>query len=163
DRGKVLNPSDTSDLLKLLETTVYNDRINYYLPGITIAHKVGMDGGVMNDAGVVFQPGRPFVISMFTYTSSGSTGIQAIRDVARVEAARVGDHDVVAMTGGAACGHRHDPVVRRQHRAPVGLDKVDPGVEVREAAEGRLEPERRRAEALRDLGRGLGPDEPVPG
>jgi beta-lactamase class A len=82
-RGKLLNADNTQALLKLLQTTVYNDRINYYLGGTPVAHKVGMDGGVMNDAGIVLQPGSPFVISMYTYTSSGSAGIQAIRDVAR--------------------------------------------------------------------------------
>jgi beta-lactamase class A len=85
-RGQLLNSDDTQALMQLLETTVYNDRINYYLGGTTIAHKVGMNGGVMNDAGVVFLPGHPFVISMFTYTGDGSTGIQAIRDVARAAA-----------------------------------------------------------------------------
>jgi hypothetical protein len=40
----------------------------------------------MNDAGVVFLPGHPFVISMYTYTGDGTTGIQAIRDVARAAA-----------------------------------------------------------------------------
>jgi beta-lactamase class A len=82
-RGQLLNADDTQTLLQLLETTVYNDRINYYLRGITVAHKVGMDGGVMNDAGIVYQPGRPFLISMYTQTSDGTSGIQAIRDVAR--------------------------------------------------------------------------------
>jgi len=82
-RGQLLNAADTQTLITLLETTVYNDRINYYLTGIPVAHKVGMDGGVMNDAGIVYQPGRPFVMSMYTYTGDGSSGIQAIRDVAR--------------------------------------------------------------------------------
>ena len=82
-RGQLLNGADTQTLITLLETTVYNDRINYYLTGIPVAHKVGMDGGVMNDAGIVYQPGRPFVMSMYTYTGDGSSGIQAIRDVAR--------------------------------------------------------------------------------
>jgi beta-lactamase class A len=71
--------------MHLLETTAFNDRINYYLGGFTIAHKVGMDGGVMNDAGVVYA-GRPFVISMFTDTNNPDQGVQAIRDVARAAA-----------------------------------------------------------------------------
>jgi beta-lactamase class A len=79
----VLNAAYTQVLLNLLETTVFNDRINYYLGGTTVAHKVGMDGGVMNDAGIVYLQGRPFVISMFTDTDDPDVGVQAIRDVAR--------------------------------------------------------------------------------
>jgi beta-lactamase class A len=82
-RGKLLSGADTQALLQLLETTIYNDRINYYLDGTTVAHKVGMDGGVINDTGIVFLNGNPFVISMFTSTDDSSKGVQSIRDVAR--------------------------------------------------------------------------------
>lgn len=81
--GSVLSPTSTQLLLGLLESTVYNDRINYYLPGLTIAHKVGMDGGVMNDCGIVYAPGSPFVVCVFTDGSDPNTGIQAIRDISR--------------------------------------------------------------------------------
>ena len=82
-RGSLLSSGDTQALLHLLETTIYNDRINYYLGGTTVAHKVGMDGGVINDTGVVFLSGKPFVISMFTTTDDSGKGAQSIRDVAR--------------------------------------------------------------------------------
>jgi beta-lactamase class A len=82
-RGSLLNATDTQVLLGLLESTVFNDRINFYLSGTIVAHKVGMDGGVMNDSGIVFLPGRPFVISMFTDSDNPDQGVQAIRDVAR--------------------------------------------------------------------------------
>ncbi|HLQ60578.1 MAG TPA: serine hydrolase [Candidatus Acidoferrales bacterium] len=85
-RGRILNRANSDALLGLLETTVFNDRINWYLSGYTIAHKVGMDGGVINDSGIVFLGGRPFVISMFTYTDDPAKGTQAIRDVARAAA-----------------------------------------------------------------------------
>jgi beta-lactamase class A len=83
-QGKVLNPADTSTLLSLFETTVFNDRINYYLGGYTIAHKVGMDGSVMNDTGIVYGP-RPFVVSVFT-DADPATGVEAIRQVSRLAA-----------------------------------------------------------------------------
>lgn len=83
--GSLLDAAGTSTLMQLLETTAFNDRINYYLAGFTVAHKVGMDGGVINDAGVVYA-GRPFVISMFTDTDNPDQGVQAIRDVARAAA-----------------------------------------------------------------------------
>ena len=83
--GGLLDAAGTKALMQLLETTSFNDRINYYLSDLTIAHKVGMDGGVMNDTGVVYAA-RPFVISVFTDTDNPDQGIQAIRDVARAAA-----------------------------------------------------------------------------
>jgi beta-lactamase class A len=80
-KGKLLNADDTALLLLLLQNTAYNDRINYYLGGVTIAHKTGADGGVMNDVGVVYAPGGPFLVSIFSHTDGGT--VQPIRDVAR--------------------------------------------------------------------------------
>jgi hypothetical protein len=88
--GRALNPANTSALLGLLETTVFDDRINYFLPDIPIAHKVGMKGRAINDSGIVYLGGNPFVISMFTDTDDPDTGAQAIRDVARAAAAFYG-------------------------------------------------------------------------
>lgn len=83
--GRLLDGDHTKDLLSLLETTAFNDRINYYLGGLAIAHKVGMDGGVMNDTGVVFA-GRPFVVSVFTDSDNPDQGIEVIRLISRAAA-----------------------------------------------------------------------------
>jgi beta-lactamase class A len=82
-RGRLLSGGSTQLLMNLLETTIFNDRINWYLPNLTVAHKVGMDGSVMNDCGVVYQQGDPFVICVFTDTPDPTGGVQAIRDLAR--------------------------------------------------------------------------------
>ncbi len=83
-RGQLLNQSSTQRLLNLLETTVFNDWLPYYVGRATIAHKIGTDpdNGVANDCGVVFLPSDPFAICIFT-TAPGQSGIQVIRDVAR--------------------------------------------------------------------------------
>jgi beta-lactamase class A len=80
-KGKLLKPDDTALLILLLENTAYNDRLNYFLGGLTVAHKTGADGGVMNDVGIVYAPGGPFLISVFSQTDTGT--VQPIRDVAR--------------------------------------------------------------------------------
>ena len=86
-RGRLLSTASTQRLMGLLESTIFNDRINFYLGGLTIAHKVGMlDDGVRNDCGVVLLPARPFAVCMFTNTCDPYLGIQAIRDVARAAA-----------------------------------------------------------------------------
>lgn len=85
-RGQLLSGASTQKLLGLLESTAFNDRINYYLGGTTIAHKVGMDGSVINDCGVVYLPGNPFTVCVFTTTNDPNRGAQVIRDVARAAA-----------------------------------------------------------------------------
>jgi len=82
-RGGLLSVDSTNRLLQLLETTVFNDRINYYLSGVSIAHKIGIDGNVINDCGIVYSSTGAFTICVFTRTADQPTGIQAIRDIAR--------------------------------------------------------------------------------
>ncbi|MFZ0217036.1 MAG: serine hydrolase [Candidatus Dormiibacterota bacterium] len=77
-----VSAASTTLLESLLETSAFSDRINYYLAGTTIAHHVGIDGRVMNDAGMVSST-HPFVLSMLTDCPDPDTGVQAIRDVAR--------------------------------------------------------------------------------
>jgi beta-lactamase class A len=87
-RGRLLSTGSTQTLLSLLETTVFNDRIPYYLGVTTVAHKVGMDpdNGVANDCGVVFQGSDPFVVCVFTTSADPDNGVQVIRDIARAAA-----------------------------------------------------------------------------
>jgi len=85
-RGRLLSAASTRMLMGLLETTIFNDRINWYLQGITIAHKVGMDASVRNDCGVVFLSGDPFAICVFTTVDDVDQGTQVIRDIARAAA-----------------------------------------------------------------------------
>lgn len=82
-RGSLLKPAENQLLLDLLAHTIFNERIPYYLGPTLVAHKTGADGGVMNDAGIVYLAGNPFIISVFTVTDDGQSGIQATRDVAR--------------------------------------------------------------------------------
>ena len=85
-RGRLLSAGSTSLLLGLLETTIFNDRINWYLGGTTVAHKVGMDGSVRNDCGVVFLASDPFAICVFATVADADLGTQVIRDIARAAA-----------------------------------------------------------------------------
>ncbi|HKF75000.1 MAG TPA: serine hydrolase [Candidatus Dormibacteraeota bacterium] len=84
-RGSLLSATSTQLLLGLLETTIFNDRIPYYLGGTTVAHKVGIDpdNGVANDCGVVFASGDPFAVCVLTTTADPDNGVQVIRDIAR--------------------------------------------------------------------------------
>jgi beta-lactamase class A len=85
-RGRLISSASTQMLLGLLETTIFNDRINWYLPNVTIAHKVGMDTSVRNDCGVVFLSNDPFAICVFTTVDDVDQGTQVIRDISRAAA-----------------------------------------------------------------------------
>jgi beta-lactamase class A len=89
-RGQATSPGSTQTLLSLLETTQFNDRINTYLAGVQVAHKVGIDGQVNNDAGIVYLNGHPFILVVFARTDDPNTGVQAIRDIARASATLMG-------------------------------------------------------------------------
>ena len=86
-RGRILGSGSTKQLLDLLRTTIFNDRIPYYLGGLSVAHKVGMDpdNGVANDCGVIYQAngGDPIAVCVFTTTGNPDNGAQVIRDISR--------------------------------------------------------------------------------
>jgi len=57
------NPSVYGELIRDLEETIFNDRINALLPeDIRVAHKIGNNTGIVHDVGIVFAK-QPYVIS----------------------------------------------------------------------------------------------------
>ncbi|MBU2473186.1 MAG: class A beta-lactamase-related serine hydrolase [Candidatus Omnitrophica bacterium] len=62
-----------SDLaLKFLKKQKVNDRIPRYLPkDLTIAHKTGLERGVVHDAGIVFLPGGDYIITVLVDKAKG--------------------------------------------------------------------------------------------
>ena len=53
--------------MNLLLQTVFTDRLAGGMPGgLPVAHKIGSDIGIFNDAGVVLLPQRPYAISVLT-------------------------------------------------------------------------------------------------
>lgn len=60
-------PALGGELLEALQHTNFNDRIPALLPpGTLVAHKIGNQVRVVNDAGVVLLPDHPYLISLFT-------------------------------------------------------------------------------------------------
>jgi beta-lactamase class A len=79
---KLLSAQSTDVLLTLLTHTVFTDRIAAGVPaGVPVAHKVGTDVGVFNDAGLVLAPQRPFVLVVL---SSGADETEAETGIALV-------------------------------------------------------------------------------
>jgi beta-lactamase class A len=78
-RGNILTPAHRDELLGLLETTAFNDRIPAGVPsGVPVAHKIGMYGSALNDAGIIFAQ-RPYIVAVFTDTADWDAAAETIR------------------------------------------------------------------------------------
>jgi beta-lactamase class A len=83
-RGALLPDQSTKAILTLLESSVFPARIGSGVPSVVpIAHKVGTDVGVYNDAGVVFLSNRPYAIAVLTEDADDSEADAAIARLAR--------------------------------------------------------------------------------
>ena len=70
---RLLPPGSTETVLQLLQQSVFDDRRAEGVPtGIPVAHKVGTDVGVYNDAGIVLNPKRPYVVAVFSEDATRS-------------------------------------------------------------------------------------------
>jgi len=62
-KHQLLDPPWNERVLTDLTETIFEDRLPAGVPeGIRVAHKVGTETGVVSDAGIVFTPGRPFIL-----------------------------------------------------------------------------------------------------
>ena len=63
-----LNPQNNEyypTLIEAMKKTVFNDRIDKYIPKETVAHKIGDYGEYVNDIGIVFKE-NPYIFVIFT-------------------------------------------------------------------------------------------------
>lgn len=66
ERRDVVSPAACDAMLDTLKRQKYNDIIPRYLPaGTQVAHKTGSLRGVRNDAGIIYAPDGPIVVSLF--------------------------------------------------------------------------------------------------
>lgn len=66
ERRDVVSPAACDAMLDILKRQKYNDIIPRYLPaGTQVAHKTGSLRGVRNDAGIIYAPHGPIVVSLF--------------------------------------------------------------------------------------------------
>jgi beta-lactamase class A len=69
-KGSLLPSDSTKVVLASLQATVFPARIGSGVPsGVPVAHKVGTDVGVYNDAGVVLLNGRPYAVAVLSEDS----------------------------------------------------------------------------------------------
>jgi beta-lactamase class A len=84
-REKIVAPAACREMLQILAHPK-SGQIRARLPqDVRVAHKTGGLGGVVNDVGVVFLEGRPFIVSaMSTLVGAGEDAGRTISDVARL-------------------------------------------------------------------------------
>ena len=66
-KRELVNPQLSSIALSFLKDQLVNDRIPRYLPHeAVVAHKTGLERGIVHDAGIVFAPGGDYIICVLT-------------------------------------------------------------------------------------------------
>lgn len=86
EQGIGLSANSRDGIVDILKRQKFNDRIPAGVPSnIEIAHKTGSIKGVRNDAGIVYAPGQPYVISVYSkHLSDEAAGVKALADMSRV-------------------------------------------------------------------------------
>jgi beta-lactamase class A len=80
----LLPPAATNELIGYLENTAWNDRVQSGVPnGVPVAHKVGTDIGVFNDAAIVYAGNRPYILVVLGAGAGDSDGLDAITAISR--------------------------------------------------------------------------------
>lgn len=76
-------PSLGSEFLGNLENTIFNDRINRYLSGAVVAHKIGNQTGTRNDVGIVFAK-QPYVVAFMSSNVNENTACEVIGQASKM-------------------------------------------------------------------------------
>lgn len=83
--NKVTSKPYSDEMLSLMIGTEFEDRIPRYLDGIPVAHKTGNWEGAVSDVGIVYLPGRPFIICIYSEgTSSDGEAEETIASISRI-------------------------------------------------------------------------------
>ncbi len=84
-RDELLPAAQTSEILDLLQHTAWTDRLQSGVPeGLPVAHKIGTDMSVYNDAAVFLDPSRPYIVVVLSGGTeqdaalAGMTGISQL-------------------------------------------------------------------------------------
>lgn len=86
EQGIGLSSSSREGIIDIMKRQKFNDRIPAGVPEkIEIAHKTGSIKGVRNDAGIVYAPGGPYVIGVFSKRlADEKAGVACLAELSRV-------------------------------------------------------------------------------
>jgi len=85
ERRATLNGASCDAMIDIMKRQKYTDRIPQHLPeGTAIAHKTGSLRGIRNDAGIVYAPDGPYLISLFSKRLADPVaGVAALARISR--------------------------------------------------------------------------------
>lgn len=86
EQGIGLSSSSREGIIDIMKRQKFNERIPAGLPEkIEVAHKTGSIKGVRNDAGIVYAPGGPYVIGVFSKgLTDEKAGVDCLAALSRV-------------------------------------------------------------------------------
>lgn len=84
--GKVVSPTASATIIDLMKRQQHRNKLPAYLPkDVVVAHKTGDLDGLEHDAGIIFLPGRPYVLVVLTADlATNSAGVEAIARISEV-------------------------------------------------------------------------------
>ena len=84
--GQIVSPEASDEMIKLLKGCTSNTKIPLHLKrGIPVAHKIGSSGRIKGDAGIVYLPERPLVITVLAVgDESDAAGNDLIAELSRL-------------------------------------------------------------------------------
>ena len=79
-----LTPAASDELIGALENTAWTDRVQSGVPdGTAVAHKIGTDVDVFNDAAIVFNGSQPYILVVLGSGAGADDGLQAITAISK--------------------------------------------------------------------------------
>lgn len=85
DREELVGPDQDRRMVDLMLDQKIGDRLPRYLPdAIPIAHKTADIDGYTHDAGLVYLPGRPFIVTALAYGDNPTDGKNVVAEVSRL-------------------------------------------------------------------------------
>jgi beta-lactamase class A len=80
----LLTAAASSELIGYLEDTAWSDRVQSGVPeGVLVAHKIGTDVDVFNDAAIVFNGSHPYVLTVLGSGAGADDGLHAITAISQ--------------------------------------------------------------------------------
>jgi beta-lactamase class A len=83
--GELLPRASTTEILNFMENTAWTDRLQSGVPGtVPVAHKIGTDIDVYNDAAIISPDSRPYVVVVLSSGADENSALLAMTQVSRL-------------------------------------------------------------------------------
>lgn len=84
-RGELLPATQTNEIVELLQHTAWNDRLQSGVPAtLPVAHKIGTDIGIYNDAALFLDPQHPYIAVVLSGGTEESDALASMMQISRL-------------------------------------------------------------------------------